>query len=294
MMYSEMFKFWAQFFVNGVMVGGIYALVAVGIVVIIKSTKIFNFAVGDVLMVGAFIAFEFTQIGIPPLLPYSRCFGRGPPGYGHRASRIQPMIGQPLFASLMVTLAIALLLKGIVLLMTGGHPRTFPRFLPARIFKAGGIVWSSELLWTFGITMLVFVLISLFFKISRIGLEMRATAEDQQLAQTRGISVKRVFSLTWALAGMTAVVGGILVAIKLSLTLSLADVGLKAFASVMFGGVESILGALIGGLIIGILENMIGGLIDPSLKEITPYIVLLLILIFKTNGLFGLRRIERI
>lgn len=290
-----MLKLSGQFFLNGLMVGGIYALIAVGVVVVFKSTKIFNFAVGDMLMVGGFITFMFIEIGIPPLAAIILAVVVGALlGLLIERLALRPMIGQPVLAAVMVTLSISYLLKGVTLLIWGGHPETFPRFLPGRIFRAWGVVWSHELLWTFGATMFLFALVAIFYKFSRFGLDMRATAEDHQLAQTRGISVKRIFAMTWALAGITAVVGGIFLGMKLSLNLPLADVGLKSFAAVIFGGLESILGALIGGLIIGILENMIGGLVDPSLKEITPYIILLLVLIFRTEGLFGLKRIERI
>ncbi|MBW1700134.1 MAG: branched-chain amino acid ABC transporter permease [Deltaproteobacteria bacterium] len=290
-----MLKISGQFFLNGLMVGGIYALIALGVVVIYKSTKIFNFAVGDMLMVGGFITFMFIDMGIPPLAAMILAVVAGALlGLIIERLALRPLIGQPVLAAVMVTLSISYLLKGITLLVWGGHPETFPRFLPGRVFRAWGVVWSHELLWTFGVTMALFVLVAFFYKFSRFGLDMRATAEDHQLAQTKGISVKRIFSMTWALAGITAVVGGIFLGLKLSLNLPLADVGLKSFAAVIFGGLESILGALIGGLIIGILENMIGGLVDPSLKEITPYIILLLVLIFRTEGLFGLKRIERI
>ena len=290
-----MFALPAQFLLNGLMIGGIYALIAIGIVIIFKSTKLFNFAVGDMIMVGGFITFTFMKTGIPPVAAIILAVLAGAL-FGLIIERValRPMIGQPVFAAIMVTLAISYLLKGISLLIWGGHPQILPRFLPGHIFRTGSIVWSPELLWTFGITMLLFVIFGIFYKFSRIGLDMRATAEDHQLAQTRGISVKKIFSITWALAGMTAVVGGVLLGLKLSIDLPLADVGLKAFSAVIFGGLESIVGALIGGLIVGILENMIGGIIDPSLKEITPYIILLLVLVFRTEGLFGLKRIERI
>jgi branched-chain amino acid transport system permease protein len=158
----------------------------------------------------------------------------------------------------------------------------------------GTLFLSNELLWTFAATLLAFALLALFYKFSKVGLDMRATAEDHQLAQARGISVRRIFAISWAFAGMTAVVGGVFLGLKLSLNLPLADVGLKSFAAVIFGGLESIPGALLGGLAVGILEDLMGGLIDPSMKEITAYIVLLGVLVFRTEGLFGLKRIERI
>jgi branched-chain amino acid transport system permease protein len=277
------------------MVGGIYALIALGLVMIYKSTRIFNFAVGDLIMVGGFIAWEFMNAGAPPLLAIILAIGVGAMiGLFIERFTLRPMIGQPVLAAIMVTLAISYLLKGITLLIWGGHPKIFPRFLPGKLIRMGTLFLSNELLWTFAATLLAFALLALFYKFSKVGLDMRATAEDHQLAQARGISVRRIFAITWAFAGMTAVVGGVFLGLKLSLNLPLADVGLKSFAAVIFGGLESIPGALLGGLAVGILEDLMGGLIDPSMKEITAYIVLLGVLVFRTEGLFGLKRIERI
>jgi branched-chain amino acid transport system permease protein len=284
-----------QFLINGIMVGGIYALIALGLVMIYKSTRIFNFAVGDLIMVGGFIAWEFMNAGAPPLLAIILAIGVGAMiGLFIERFTLRPMIGQPVLAAIMVTLAISYLLKGITLLIWGGHPKIFPRFLPGKVIRMGTLFLSNELLWTFAATLLAFALLALFYKFSKVGLDMRATAEDHQLAQARGISVRRIFAITWAFAGMTAVVGGVFLGLKLSLNLPLADVGLKSFAAVIFGGLESIPGALLGGLAVGILEDLMGGLIDPSIKEITAYIVLLGVLVFRTEGLFGLKRIERI
>jgi branched-chain amino acid transport system permease protein len=284
-----------QFLLNGIMVGGIYALIALGLVMIYKSTRIFNFAVGDLIMVGGFIAWEFMNAGAPPLLAIILAIGVGAMiGLFIERFTLRPMIGQPVLAAIMVTLAISYLLKGITLLIWGGHPKIFPRFLPGKLIRMGTLFLSNELLWTFAATLLAFALLALFYKFSKVGLDMRATAEDHQLAQARGISVRRIFAISWAFAGMTAVVGGVFLGLKLSLNLPLADVGLKSFAAVIFGGLESIPGALLGGLAVGILEDLMGGLIDPSMKEITAYIVLLGVLVFRTEGLFGLKRIERI
>lgn len=277
------------------MVGGIYALIALGLVMIYKSTRIFNFAVGDLIMVGGFIAWEFMNAGAPPVLAIILAIGVGAMiGLFIERFTLRPMIGQPVLAAIMVTLAISYLLKGITLLIWGGHPKIFPRFLPGKVIRMGTLFLSNELLWTFAATLLAFALLALFYKFSKVGLDMRATAEDHQLAQARGISVRRIFAISWAFAGMTAVVGGVFLGLKLSLNLPLADVGLKSFAAVIFGGLESIPGALLGGLAVGILEDLMGGLIDPSMKEITAYIVLLGVLVFRTEGLFGLKRIERI
>jgi branched-chain amino acid transport system permease protein len=290
-----MLKMFPQFFINGLMVGAIYSLIGVGIVVVFKSTKVFNFAVGEMIMLGGYLTCTFIDLKISPLAIILLTFSAAIL-FGLIIERValRPLIGQPIMAAIMATLAVSFLLRGIALLAWGGIAKEFPQFLPGRNFRAWGILWSKELLWSFGITLCLFGLFWIFYKFTRFGLDMRATAEDHTLAQTRGTSVKRIFALTWAIAGITAVVGGVVLSLKLTLDLSLADVGLKSFAAVMFGGLESIGGVLIGGLIVGILENLIGGLIDPSLKEISPYIILLLVLVFRPEGLFGLKRIERI
>lgn len=290
-----MLKTFIQFFINGLMTGTIYALIAIGIVIIFRSTKIFNFAIGDMLMVGGFIAWTFIKTGIPPFFAIMLTIGAcALLGLLIERLALRPMIGQPILAAIMVTLAISFILKGAILLIYGGHQKVFPQFIPVRIFHAGGIVLSYEILLIFGTTMFLFSIFFLFYKFSRFGLDMRATAEDHIAAQTRGIRVKHIFALTWALAGVATAVGGILLGIKLSIDLPLADVGLRAFAAVIFGGLESFLGALIAGLIIGVLENLLAGFVDPTLKEIVPYIILLLVLVFRNEGLFGLKRIERI
>jgi branched-chain amino acid transport system permease protein len=207
---------------------------------------------------------------------------------------LRPLIGQPLLSSVLVTLALVYLLNGVAMGIWGAYQHSLPDFLPGTRVVIGGIVFPHDLLWSFALAMLVFVLLFIFYQRTRVGLAMRATADSQQIAQARGIDVRRIYSLSWALCGMIAGVGGMLLAYRLGVSQFLSLIGLKAFPAVLFGGLDSITGALIGGLTVGVLENLAGGLIDPWMSEITPYIVLLLILIIKPDGLFGVKRIERI
>ena len=159
----------------------------------------------------------------------------------------------------------------------------------------GLLAFSHELLWAFGVSMVVFIALTVFFRKTKMGLFMRATAESHQIAQATGINVRIIFGTTWGIAALVAALGGILVGARLGLGIgSTPLVAFKAFPAVIFGGLESVAGAIIGGLLVGILENLAGGFIDPKIAEITPYIILLLVLIFKPEGLFGLKRIERI
>jgi len=285
-----------QYIANGLMVGGIYALIALGIVLVYKSTSIFNFIIGQMMMFGAFFFWMFAQQFNWPIWLSLLAALAASAGVGLLVERLtlRPLIGQPLLSSVLVTLAMAYLLNGIAMGIWGAYQQRLPDFLPGARVVVGGIVFAHDLLWSFGLAMVVFVLLLLFYQRTRAGLAMRATADSHQIAQARGIDVRRIFALSWALCGVIAGIGGMLLAYRLGVSQFLSLVGLKAFPAVLFGGLDSVLGALVGGLTVGILENLAGGLIDPWMSEITPYIILLLVLIIKPDGLFGVKRIERI
>ncbi len=285
-----------QYIANGLMVGGVYALIALGIVLVYKSTSVFNFAIGQMMMFGAFFFWMCTeQFGLP--IWVSLLLGLvGTVIVGLLIERftLRPLIGQPLLSAVLVTLALVYFLNGVAMGIWGAYPQALPEFLPGAPVSVGGVVFAHDMLWSFFLAMAIFVLLLLFYQRTRVGLAMRATAESHQVAQARGINVRTIFSLSWALCGLIAAVGGMLIAYRLGVSQFLSLVGLKAFPAVMFGGLDSIAGALIGGLTVGVLENLAGGLIAPWMMEITPYIILLLVLIFRPEGLFGLKRIERI
>lgn len=285
-----------QYIASGIMVGGVYSLIALGIVLINKSTGVFNFAVGQLMMFGAYFFWTFSvvlslHIWISLLLALLAtailCILI-------ERFALQPLIGQPVLSAILVTLALSYALNGISLAIWGSTPQRAPAFLPGSNLSIGGVVFANDLLWSFCIAMGIFVLLYLFYQKTKAGLAMRATAESHQIAQARGINVVSIFALTWAIAGILAAVGGILLANRLGVNQLLSHIGLKAFPVVLFGGLESIGGAIIAGLIVGVLENLAGGYIATWLMEITPYIVLLIVLIFRPEGLFGQKRIERI
>ena len=285
-----------QYIANGLMVGGVYALIALGIVLVYKSTSVFNFAIGQMMMFGAFFFWMCTeQFGLP--IWVSLLLGLvGTVIVGLLIERftLRPLIGQPLLSAVLVTLALVYFLNGVAMGIWGAYPQALPEFLPGAPVSVGGVVFAHDLLWSFFLAMAIFVLLLLFYQRTRVGLAMRATAESHEIAQARGINVRTIFSLSWAICGVVAAVAGMLIAYRLGVSQFLSLVGLKAFPAVMFGGLDSIAGALIGGLTVGVLENLAGGLIAPWMMEITPYIILLLVLIFRPEGLFGLKRIERI
>lgn len=285
-----------QYVATGLMVGGIYALIALSIVLIYKATGIFNFAIGHLMMFGAFVCWAFmVQIGMPGWLALLLAVVVGGiAGWLVNRFTMRPLIGQPILAAVIVTLALAYFFDALVILIWGGSMRSLPDFMPGERFVLGPAVLSSDLLWAFLLAMVVFGSLAFFFQRTKVGLAMRATAESHQVARARGINVERIFSITWAMSAALAAMTGVFLAGRMGLEVGISAVGLKAFPAVIFGGMDSILGALIGGLTVGLLENLVGGFISTWVMEVTPYIVLLLVLIFRPEGLFGSKRIERI
>ena len=285
-----------QYLATGIMVGGIYGLIALSIVLICKATGVFNFAVGQFVMLGGFIYYAFAnQLGWSVWIsfPLSLLVAAGAGALINRLT-MQPLIGQPVGTQMMVTLALVSLINGLVLVIWGGNIQVIHNFLPGDTVHVGNTTFSSVLVGAFAVAVIVFIGFAFFFKKTKYGLAMRATAESHMVAQARGINVKLIFTLTWGLAAFIAAIAGIFLGIKVGVAIPMGAIGLKAFSAVLFGGVDSVAGAIVGGLLVGVIETLSGGLLNPWLMEITPFIIILLILIVRPGGLFGQKRIERI
>lgn len=285
-----------QYFVNGLMVGGLYALVALSIVLIVKATAVFNFAIGHLMMFGGLFCWTFmVLLGLPIWLSILLALALAAIiGALIQRLALHPLIGQPPMASLMVTISLMYLLLGLAIMIWRGSIMGLPSFVSIEPMVFGELTISRLFLASFIICMVVFGLLVAIFRYTKIGLHMRATAEDHQVARARGIKVDNVMLITWVIAAIVAAVAGILLGLRVGVGPPMTMIALKAFPAVLVGGIDSIPGALIGGLLVGILEQLAGGLITPALMDIAPYIVLLIVLIFMPYGLFGLRRIERI
>jgi len=291
-----------QFFATGLLTGGVYALVALGLVLIYKSSRIFNFAQGHLMMVGAFITWWFIEnLGWDVWVAFGAAIAVAALlGLSIERVALRPLIGQPILATIMMTLALSQILQGATILLFGASDRALPNLFPLQPVILGDVRLKLNLVMAFAIAMLGFVAFMFFFRFTKAGLAMRAAAEDHQLAQSVGLSVPRIFGLAWMIAGLVAAIGGVLLASISGLSLVLSLIALKAFAAVLFGGLESIPGAIVGGLAVGVIESLAAGLpADPALRalnlgEIAPYILLLLVLLVRPDGLFGLKRIERI
>ncbi len=289
-----------QLIMSGILTGGIYALIALGFVVIYKATGVFNFAQGELVMVSAYICWALiVQFGVPLWISFLLTFAIAA-GIGLTVERfaLRPMIGQPLLAAMMITLALIAVLDGLVTVIWGSRQEVLPDFFPRQPLHLGSVMISQQLLMGFGIAVALFVAFVLFFQRTKIGLGMRATAEDHQVSMSLGIKVSSSFAMSWVIACIVAAVGGILLGSVNGVNMNLAFLGLKAFPVVILGGLDSIPGAIVAGLIVGVLEKLATGYIDPlvggGFAEIFPFIILLFVLMVRPYGLFGTKKIERI
>ncbi|MBW2284032.1 MAG: branched-chain amino acid ABC transporter permease [Deltaproteobacteria bacterium] len=290
--------FFLQYLISGIMTGGIYGLIGVGIVIIYKATQVFNFAVGTLMTLGALICVSLlTQFHLPFWLAVPATLViAGLIGVIIERVGLRPLLSQPVLSLVMATLAIESILRGLMLMIWTGYTISFPSGLfPGKTIFIGPLFISHEFLYAFAIALVSFSLIGLFFYKTHTGLKMRVTAESHDVAMALGVNITTIFALAWMLAVVVGTLSGIIIGNRLGLQVIItSSLAFKALPAIMFGGLDSVAGAIIGGLIVGVLEKMAGGYIDPKIAEITPYIILLLILMIRPEGLFGMKRIERI
>ncbi len=301
--------------VTGILNGGIIALIALGIVLIFKSSEVFNFAQGQMVMLGAFLTWFFaggTESGNELFnLPFWAAVilalvVSAFVGLLIERLALRPMTGQPLLSIVLMTLGLAAFLDGVVSITFGVQPKgNFPSPIsPSDVFIINfpgafndTIILKKTLVAAFIVAMLVVFIFMLFFRLTRTGLAMRATAEDHELARSVGIKVPRIFGLSWAIAGIIATLGGILLASQVGVSLSLSTVVLIAFPAVLLGGLDSFPGALVGGIIVGLvvaLTQTAKAIEVRNAAEIAPYVLILIVLVIRPEGLFGQKRIERV
>ncbi len=291
-------EFFIQLLINGLCIGFLYGLSAMGFVMIFKSSSVLNFAHGELLAMGAFIFLTLvTWANLPIWLAFPvtllGCFILG---FIVERLFLRPLIGEPLIFVIMLTVGLASMFKGLMLLLWGGNLRTYPDFLPQWLGLTFGYVTVPPVYVMALIIGVVFLaLFGLFFKFSSQGIYMRSVADNQKAALSLGVHVRKVFALSWGIAALVAGMSGIVLGIINGINVhDLSAIGLKVFPVVILGGLDSIVGAVIGGIIIGLLETFTGGYLSPSLRDVVPYIVLVFILLVKPYGLFGLVEIERV
>ncbi|MGB6066999.1 MAG: branched-chain amino acid ABC transporter permease [Desulfomonilaceae bacterium] len=295
---TEGVLYFLQLVVSGLAVGSLYALVALGFVLVYKATDILNFAHGEAMLLGALVCYALIVSGIPFLWAVvMTCVIAMIMGLITERLVLRPMLGEPQFAVVMVTIGLSIFLRSLAGIIFGHDNKVFPAPFAQGALKFEGLVLSHAHLWAMAVSVLMVILFFLFFRYSRVGLSMRAVANDQDTAMLMGISVKRVFALTWGISFVIAGVAGIFLASVMVLNIALSLVAIKAFPAVILGGLESIPGAIIGGLVIGVVETLAGGYLEqtlPGVTDVTSFVVLFLVLMIRPYGLFGKEELERV
>jgi len=290
----------AQLVVSGIAVGGVYALIALGFVLIYKATSIINFATGEFMMIGAYFFYTFmVMVGLPPIpsfLLVMVCAAML--GLFIERAILRHMLGQPTISIVMVTIGLSSILMGLAEMIWSTDFKSFPPLFPRAPIIIGDIIIRSNLFWGFVLAMIAVICFALLFKYAKVGVAMRATAGDQMAAFSMGINVRTMFTVAWSLGAIAAALGGVIIGNIGGIQPTLGHIGLKIFPVVILGGLDSIAGAVVGGFIVGLVENIAGGYLDPyvggGVKDLAPFVVLVLILLVKPYGLFGKEDIERL
>ena len=285
---------------NGIMIGLMYALIALGFVLIYKATDAINFAQGEFVMFAGFIAAGAAGIAGAPfwVCALLAVGGMVALGFGLERVVLRPLIARPVIAVVMATIGLAAVLRGVATMAFGAGTRPIVMPVSDEPIQFGPIMLPPVQLVGAGVSLVFLAAFTWFFLKSRTGIAMRAVADSQQVSMAMGINVRRYFALAWAMAGIVSALGGVVWGTMLGVDNQLALVGLKVFPVVILGGLDSIMGAVIGGLIVGVVENLAAGYLDPYVgggtKDFAPYVLMILVLMVRPEGIFGRRRIERV
>ncbi|MBS0592230.1 MAG: branched-chain amino acid ABC transporter permease [Proteobacteria bacterium] len=280
-----------QLLVSGLAQGCIYGLIALGFVLIYKATETVSFAQGDLMMLGAFIGLVLmTWLGFPYWIAVP-CAIVAMALFGMFVERIvvRPVLGQPAFSIVMLTIGLAYILRGLVTMVPviGTETHTLPVPYRDQTLQFGTVVLADEQLVVIGATALLCALLFAMFRFTKLGIAMQAASQNQLAAYYMGIPVQRLNSLVWGLAAGVAAIAGLLLAPITFVHANMGYIGLKAFPAAVVGGFSSLPGAIVGGAIIGVVESLAGFYLPEGFKDIAPYLVVLLMLMVKPNGLFG-------
>ena len=289
-----------QLFITGILVGSIYALIALGWTLIYKCSGVLNLAMGELTLIGAYVCLTFYQWGIPFILALAFTLVVGfALGLFTEHLFLRPMVGEPVLSVIMVTVGLSFFFKGVVELIWGTDTVVFtPTVFSPEPILIGTVVVGQVYLWAFVASLVLLLAFVVFFKYTKWGLSMQATADDEMAALSLGVNVKIVYALAWAIAFMAAGVGGTLLGNINGLNISVGYLGLLVLPAVVLGGLNSVPGAIVGGLVIGVLQNLADGYLSAytpgGVKDLFPFAVMVIILLFKPYGLWGWARIERV
>ena len=284
-----------QLTVYGLADGAILALAALGFVLIYKATSVINFSQGEFLLVGAYAFYSaFVLLHLPAILAVVVGLVVATAlGVAIERLVLRPLVGEDPISVIMVTIGLSAVLKALIQIFYGTSPRTMPKVLPRGSVEILGAAVPVDRLVVVAAAAVVLAAFSAFFRWSRHGVAMRAVADDQQAALVQGISVTRIFALAWGMAAASAVIGGVLIADIAEVSQNVAGFGLVVFPVVILGGLDSVPGTIIGGIVIGLVRQY-ADRVSPGASQVVPYLVLVLILLVRPYGLFGQPRIERV
>lgn len=280
-----------QLTISGISLGCIYALIALGFVLIYKATETVNFAQGELMMLGAFAGLVLMKTVGLPFWAAAPIAVVGTAGFGVLVERVavRPILGQPQFTVVMLTIGLGYVVRGLITMIPGIGSDTHTLEVPYKgvIFNAGELVISAEQLAVMLITAVLCIGLYVMFRYSKVGIAMQASSQNQIAAYYMGIPVKRLNGLVWGLSAAVAAIAGLLLAPITFIHANMGFIGLKAFPAAVVGGFGSLPGAIVGGLVIGLVESFSGFYLPEGFKDIAAYVVVLIMLVLKPNGLFG-------
>lgn len=281
---------------SGLVIGSIYGLIGMSFAVIFKTTGVLNFAQGEVMMIVAYTSWSLATSLVLPfwLLVPATLICAAAIGIILERLFIRPMSGQPVFAIVMVTIGLAVLMRSVIVIIWGHGILPFETSVAGGIVEIGPVVLFSEQLMALIILAISSGLLWTFFRFARIGVAMRATAQDETSALLMGVDVRRVSAIAWAISAMISGMAGVTVAIMFSRAPDIWFLGLQSFPATILGGLDSPLGSAFGGLIVGVIGDLSEGYIGQGLKEISGFVVIIVILMVRPYGLFGEKELERV
>ena len=281
---------------SGMVIGSLYGLVAMGFAIIYRATGMVNFAQGEVMMLIAYMSYTFATIPGMGFVPLLACVLAASIALGLLIEWlfIRPMLGEPMFSRVMVTIGLAVVIRSVVILIWGVEPTAFPRPFGNAVIRLGDVALYPGQIFALVSLAVLSLAMWLFFRRARVGIAMRATSNNETTALLMGINVKRISAIAWALAAVFAAFAGLAFCLMFSLEPEISQMGLRGFPATILGGLDSVVGGAFGGLVIGIAENLAGGYLGRGLKEIAGFVLIIVVLMVKPYGLFGQREIERV
>lgn len=289
-----------NYLANGVLLGQLYALLSLGFVVIYRASKVFNFAQGELMLLGAYSLWTLVlglELPLYVALPLAFVMAAL---YGWLIERLffERLIGESVFSMVMVTIGLVILIRGVVLVVWGAGDRSFPAILPTTPIIVGDLILPTSLVIGAVITVIFTLGLSYFFNRTRVGLTLTAVAEEPTIALSLGISVHKAVVFAWMMGTAIATIGAIIFLSGRSLTVQTADVAFAALPVALLAGLESITGLMLAGAVVGVVQSLVAAYVDPliggSASSIVPFVFMLLILLVRPTGLFGWRHIERV